>query len=105
MIHNACNFTTRYYSAPVESADGKSRFYITPEVLVAYAKTWECNSNVKASQDLIANGLDTISRTSQIFAAVTQPFPDYLTNLPTSHVPMKGVLEDTNSNTYAPMSL
>jgi len=42
------------------SADGKDRFYVTTEVLTAYAKTWEKNSNIRASQDLISNQLDMV---------------------------------------------
>ncbi|KJA22002.1 hypothetical protein HYPSUDRAFT_202494 [Hypholoma sublateritium FD-334 SS-4] len=77
-----------------KSADGKSRFYITPEVLIAYAKTWEKNTNIKASTDLISDALDVISRTSQIFAAANEPFPKYLTALPLSDQPREGLLED-----------
>jgi hypothetical protein len=87
------------------SADGKFRFYVTPEVLAAYAKTWERNSNVKASQDLIADGLDTISRTSQVFSAIDQPFPDFLTDLPSSDHPMGGVLENTMDPSTLPASI
>jgi hypothetical protein len=87
------------------SADGKLRFYVTPEVLAAYAKTWEKNTNIKASQDLIADALDVILQTSQAFSATNQPFPDFLTALPSSVHPLKGVLEDTSASTALPASL
>ncbi|KAF8190775.1 hypothetical protein BJ912DRAFT_1058509 [Pholiota molesta] len=81
------------------SADGKSRCYITPEVLAAYTKTWEKNTNIKASQDLIADALDSASKTSQVFAATHLPFPDFLTALPASIHPLEGVLE-SNSDSF-----
>jgi hypothetical protein len=42
------------------SADGKARFYITTEVLSAYAKTWEKTSNIRASKELISDKIDLI---------------------------------------------
>ncbi|KAF9470560.1 hypothetical protein BDN70DRAFT_998898 [Pholiota conissans] len=89
------------------SADGKYRFYITPEVLSAYAKTWEKNSNIKASQELIADALDVISQTSQVFSAPNLPFPSFLTSLPSSDQPRAGVLElnDTNADASVPPSI
>lgn len=75
-------------------ADGKSCFYITPEALIAYAKTWEKNTNIKALTDLISDALDVISQTLQVFAAANKPFPKYLTALPLSDQPQEGLLED-----------
>lgn len=87
------------------SADGKSRFYITPEVLIAYAKTWERNSNIKASTDLIADAVSVITQTSHIFAASNNPFPEYLTAAPTSDQPHKGLLEDIAESSTVPASI
>jgi hypothetical protein len=36
-----------------QSANGKDQFYITSEVLSAYAKTWEKVNNICASQEMI----------------------------------------------------
>jgi hypothetical protein len=71
----------------------EDRFYVTTEVLAAYAKTWEKNSNICASQDLICDQLDMVRQTSQVFAAPHQPFPQFLTAAPTFIQPRKGVLE------------
>ncbi|KAG6849717.1 hypothetical protein H0H93_006014 [Arthromyces matolae] len=62
-----------------QTANGKDRFYITGEVLAAYAKAWEKASNIRASQELIADGMDLISQTRSVFAAKTIPFPDFIT--------------------------
>lgn len=87
------------------SADGRSRFYVTPEVLMAYAKTWEKNTNIRASQDLIAEALDVISQTSQVFAAPEQSFPNFLTAPPSLKHPAAGLLEDTSNSAMLPLSL
>jgi hypothetical protein len=60
------------------------------EVLTAYAKTWEKNSNIRASQDLISNQLDIVRQTtgSHVFAAPQQPFPHFLTASSTSIQPL-----------------
>jgi hypothetical protein len=87
------------------SADGKFRFYVTPEVLAAYAKTWERNNNIKASQALIADALDVILQTSRAFSAAHQPFPEFLTALPSSTHPLEGVIEDTLESTALPSSI
>jgi len=59
------------------TADGKYRFYVTTEVLAMYAKTWEKSSNIRASQELILDRLQDISRSAQFFLAPNQPFPSY----------------------------
>ncbi|KAG6843811.1 hypothetical protein H0H87_000217, partial [Tephrocybe sp. NHM501043] len=64
------------------SADGKDRFYITPEVLTSYAKIWEKANNIRASQELISSKLGVIRRTQDIFSASDFPFPTYLTDVP-----------------------
>jgi hypothetical protein len=42
------------------TADGKERFYVTCEVLSAYAKTWEKSNNAHASQELISSQLKEV---------------------------------------------
>ena len=76
-----------------KTADGKYRFYVTIELLAAYAKSWEKNGNICASQDMILDKLYTVSRSAQVFSASTQPFPSYLTSSPHSTQPSQGVLE------------
>ncbi|KAG6808391.1 hypothetical protein H0H92_004297, partial [Tricholoma furcatifolium] len=63
-------------------ANGKNRFYITPEVLTSYAKIWEKANNIHASQELISPKLGVIRRTQDIFSASDLPFSMYLTDLP-----------------------
>lgn len=76
-----------------KSADGKDRVYITTELLAVYSKSWEKNSNIRASQEMIVDKLHMVSRSAQVFSAPTQPFPSYLTASPRSTQPSRGVLE------------
>jgi hypothetical protein len=85
-----------------QSADGKDRFYITTEVLCAYAKSWEKTNNIHASQELISNKINMIEKTGKIFAAPHQPFPTFLTAVPTSIQPSQGV---TDLENFVPSSL
>lgn len=96
---------TRFAQEWNRSADGKFRFYITPEVLAAYTKTWEKNTNIRASQDLISDALDMISQTSQIFSAAHLPFPEFLTASPQSSQPTRGVIENTVDLATLPASI
>jgi hypothetical protein len=75
------------------SANGKDRFYITMDVLAAYAKSWEKTSNIRASQELVSDKMKTIQKTSEIFAALHQPFPSFLTAVPTSVQPSQGIVD------------
>jgi len=70
-----------------QMADGKDRFYVSTEVLAAYAKTWEKTSNIRASQELVSEQLDHVRQTANIFVASQLPFPSYLTHtsVPWSH--------------------
>ena len=45
-----------------QSADGLVRFYVTTEVLSAYAKSWEKISNIHASKELIKGKMDGIQK-------------------------------------------
>ena len=76
-----------------KSADGKYRFYVTTELLVAYSKSWEKNSNIRTSQEMIVDKLHMVSRSAQVFSAATRPFPSYLTTSPHSTHPSQGILE------------
>ncbi|KAJ2916235.1 hypothetical protein MD484_g4176, partial [Candolleomyces efflorescens] len=75
------------------TADGMERFYITPEVLSAYAKSWEKVSNIRASQELLNEQMVTSRLSTQILAAETQPFPPHLTASPVQPVPLDGLLD------------
>lgn len=75
------------------TANGEDRFYVTVEVLAAYAKSWEKMSNVHASQELISQQMQTLVRSSEIFVATGQAFPDFLTTNPTQIQPSRGVIE------------
>jgi hypothetical protein len=87
-----------------QSANGKDRFYITTDVLSAYAKSWEKITNIQASQELISHQMETIHKTSTIFAAVHQSFPDFLTDTPTSVQPSQGLI-DLDNDSLVPPSL
>ena len=76
-----------------QSADGKNRFYITTEVLAAYAKTWEKTNNVQASKELISGKLDFICQSQEIFAAPQSAFPSFLTGSSTAVHPQQGVAD------------
>ncbi|KAF8233296.1 hypothetical protein L208DRAFT_1458637 [Tricholoma matsutake] len=85
-----------------QSANGKDRFYITTDVLCAYAKSWEKTNNICASQELISDKINMIEKTGKIFAAPHQPFPTFLTAVPTSIQPSQGV---TDLENFVPSSL
>jgi hypothetical protein len=74
------------------TADGKERFYVTFEVLSAYAKTWEKANNVRASQELMSGQLQEVKKTADIFLATKKPFPSYLTSESTQIQPSRGVI-------------
>ncbi|KAG6809744.1 hypothetical protein H0H92_014893, partial [Tricholoma furcatifolium] len=74
----------RHYAALASSngkstADGEDRFYITNDVLAAYAKAWEKISNIRASQELISDGMKLLSETKTAFAGSNVPFPSFIT--------------------------
>lgn len=75
------------------TADGKERFYVTFEVLSAYAKTWEKSNNARASQELISSQLQEVKATAEIFLAPEKPFPSYLTSKSSQIQPSQGVVE------------
>lgn len=75
------------------SANGKDHFYITMEVLAAYAKSWEKTSNIRASQELVSDKMKTIQKTSKIFSALHQPFPSFLTAVPISVQPSQVIID------------
>jgi hypothetical protein len=74
------------------SADGKTRQYVTGDVLSTYSKTWEKISNIRASQDLIAAKIDLVRQTGQLFSASTLSFPSSLKGNPTIIQPQYGVI-------------
>ena len=80
------------------TADGKGQFYITTEVLSAYAKSWETVSNIKALQDMISDKIGVIDKTQNVFSAPEKEFPDFLMSTPRSSHPRQGVLDLDNGN-------
>lgn len=79
------------------TADGKERFYVTFEVLSAYAKSWEKANNVRASQELMSGQLQEVKKTAEIFLADGKPFPCYLTTNSSQIQPSRGVIAIENS--------
>ena len=75
------------------TADGKERFYVTFEVLSAYAKTWEKSNNAHASQELISSQLQEVKATAEIFLALKKPFPSYLLSKSCQIQPSRSVVE------------
>jgi hypothetical protein len=83
-----------------QTADGKTRCYVTSDVLAAYAKTWDKTNNARASQELIeANFL--VTQTRELFQAHTAPFPDSLIGFASSSHPQRGVIDFTDSDDHA----
>ena len=75
-----------------KSANGKECYYVTTEVLTAYAKTWEKISNIRASREMISDRIENINQSRNIFAAAHLPFPNFLTGSVASMEPQQGVL-------------
>jgi hypothetical protein len=86
------------------SADGKTRFYITTEVLSAYAKTWERTSNIRASKELMLDKINLIQQSAEVFAAPQTAFPDFLTGSSISMHPRKGVIDLQTQSTPPSLS-
>jgi len=85
-----------------QSANGVTRFYVTTEVLRAYAKTWEKMNNVKASKELISDKLEMIQKSREIFAASHSPFPTFLIGSSSSAQPSRGVIDLGESQSIPP---
>jgi hypothetical protein len=81
-----------------KTADGKTRFYITTEVLVAYTKSWKRNSKSRASQELIPDQLKVFEQTHEIFSAPHLPFPSFLTETAEAIQPPHGLLEISDND-------
>lgn len=75
-----------------QSADGRTRYYVTTEVLAAYAKTWEKINNIHASKELISRKITAVQQSRQIFAAPQSSFPEFITGTATSMHPRQGVI-------------
>jgi hypothetical protein len=88
-----------------KTADGKERFYITVEVLAAYAKTWEKATNAQASKELISEKLVGIEKSKEIFAASDTLFPDFLTGPPNIIQPSAGLISFDDSEHQLPESI
>ena len=76
-----------------QTADGKERYYVTTEVLSAYAKTWEKFNNIHASREMASDKMDLAHQSGDIFAAPHIPFPEFLTGTAVSIQPRQGVID------------
>jgi hypothetical protein len=85
-----------------QSADGKDRYYVTAEVLSAYAKTWEKVNNIRASREMIPDKMDLIGQSRDIFAGQHLPFPDFLTGSATSVQPQQGMIDFDSAQSIPP---
>jgi len=85
-----------------QSADGTTRFYITTDVLCAYAKTWEKISNIQASKELISDKLENIRKSRDIFAAPHSEFPSFLTGSSRTAHPSQGVIDLDQAQSIPP---
>ena len=54
-----------------QPADGKNHYYVTVEVLSAYAKTWKKINNIQASQEIIPDKMNLINQSHDIFTRGT----------------------------------
>ena len=80
-----------------QTADGTTRFYVTTEVLMAYAKTWEKASSTSASLELIQDKITGVQQSGSAFAAPDIPIPDYLTGRASTSHPSQGVIDFDDS--------
>ncbi|KAK0221579.1 hypothetical protein IW262DRAFT_1459842 [Armillaria fumosa] len=89
-----------------KTADGKSHFYITTEILASYSKAWAKANNIHASQEVISNQLKDITCSTDVFAAPHLPFPEFLSGNSSHTYPQAGVIElDNSSSLVVPPSL
>ncbi|KAK0232270.1 hypothetical protein EDD85DRAFT_970646, partial [Armillaria nabsnona] len=86
------------------TADGTERVYVSPEVLAAYSKSWEKANNIRATVDLMSDGLEEVRHSGEVFAAANLPFPDYLTGDASFTHPSQGVVE-IDSEQSLPLNL
>ncbi|KAK7012668.1 hypothetical protein R3P38DRAFT_3323885 [Favolaschia claudopus] len=87
------------------TADGKSRFYITVEILEAYAKIWAKSNNSRASEELNMDRVKRVEETQKVLATPNFSFPDFLTGISQSVQPSRGVLEVDSSAELVPASI
>ncbi|KAK6988809.1 hypothetical protein R3P38DRAFT_3228414 [Favolaschia claudopus] len=84
------SFANRWNS----TADGKTRFYVSADLLAAFAKSWEKTNNARASQELISAKVDLAHQTRQLFQETNNlPFPNSLLGTATSSHPQEGLIE------------
>ena len=76
-----------------QTANGKERYYVTTEVLSAYAKTWEKFNNIHASQEMASDKIDLACQSGDIFSATHIPFPEFLTGTAVYIQPQQGVID------------
>jgi hypothetical protein len=86
------------------TADGIYRFYVTAEVLSAYAKTWEKSKNIHATQDLISADVKILARTAAVFAGEERHFPTVIGGVDHDH-PLAGLLDVEMTSTTIPPSI
>ncbi|KAK6988757.1 hypothetical protein R3P38DRAFT_2476908, partial [Favolaschia claudopus] len=100
-ISNEC-FENRWNS----TADGRTQFFITADILAAFAKSREKTNNARASQELISAKVDMARQTRQLFQDNNNlPFPSSLLGTATSSHPQEGVLEFDPQDPSLPTSI
>ncbi|KAK7002121.1 hypothetical protein R3P38DRAFT_3215931 [Favolaschia claudopus] len=96
------NFANRWNS----TADGKTRFYVSADLLASFAKSWEKTNNARASQELISAKVDLARQTRQLFQETSNlPFPSSLLGTATASHPQEGVIEFEPENPSLPDSI
>ncbi|KAJ6558917.1 hypothetical protein B0H10DRAFT_1967203 [Mycena sp. CBHHK59/15] len=86
-------------------ADGKTRFYVTADVLAAYSKSWDKTNNSRASQELIEAKMDLVRQTGKIFQSSNAPFPASLIGVASTSQPQRGVIETSPDDPSLPSSI
>jgi len=85
-----------------QPVDGKDHYYVTVEVLSAYAKTWEKINDIQASQEIIPDKINLINQSHDIFAGQHLPFPEFLTGSATSVQPWQGMIDIDSAQSIPP---
>ncbi len=75
------------------TANGKDQVYISPEVLVAYMKSWAKSNNIWVTKEMVSDKLVEVRQSGEVFSAETLPFLDFLTGNAHMTHPSEGILE------------
>ena len=85
-----------------DTADGKSRYYVTKEILINYGKAWAKVNNAHTSKDLISEQIDAVNRTGTIFVLLhTSHSPIFLPVLHQQQYHHKDMQQKLNKHCHA----